>query len=82
MADTEKPHMTEDELRALPVSVPLVDAGRALCMGRTKAQDLARRGQFPCTVLRLGGAYIVPKPALLEVLGFPIPEIPLDPATP
>ncbi|MEU6781443.1 DNA-binding protein [Nonomuraea angiospora] len=80
MASTAKPRMTEDELRALPVSVPLVDAGRALCMGRTKAHDLARKDQFPCRVLRLGGAYVVPKPALLEVLGFPISDI--DPATP
>jgi hypothetical protein len=79
MADT-KPRMTEDELRALPVSVPLVEAGRALCMGRTKAHELARQGQFPCTVLRLGGAYVVPKPALLQVLGYPTPEP--DPATP
>ncbi|WP_231618961.1 DNA-binding protein [Nonomuraea sp. SBT364] len=84
MASTEKPRpqMTEDELRALPVAVPLVDAGRALCMGRTKAQELARTGKFPCLVLRCGPAYVVPKPALLEVLGYPIPEIPLNPATP
>lgn len=79
---TTHPHMTEDELAALPVSVPLVEAGRALCMGRTKAQEMARNGKFPCRVLRLGGGYVVPKPALLEVLGYPIAEIPLDPATP
>lgn len=82
MADAAKPRMSEDELRALPVSVPLVEAGRALCMGRTKSHELARRDQFPCRVLRLGGAYVVPKPELLRVLGFPIPEIQLDPATP
>jgi hypothetical protein len=82
MADAAKPRMTEDELRKLPVSVPLVDAGRAFCMGRTKTHELVRRGEFPCKVLRLGGGYVVPKPELLRVLGFPIPEIQIDPATP
>lgn len=79
---TTRPRMSEDELRKLPVSVPLVDAGRAFCMGRTKSHELARKGEFPCRVLRCGGGYVVPKPALLQVLGFPIPEIPIDPATP
>lgn len=74
--------MTEAELDALPVSVSLVEAGRALRMGRTKAHDLVRRNEFPCRVLRLGGAYVVPKAELLRVLGFPVPEIPIDPATP
>ena len=82
MADTAKPRMTEAELAALPVSVPLVTAGRALCMGRTKAHELVRNDQFPCRVLRLGGAYVVPKTELLRVLGFPTPEIEINPATP
>ncbi|MCC5580614.1 helix-turn-helix domain-containing protein [Microtetraspora sp. AC03309] len=61
--------MTEEELFALPVSVPLVTAGRALGMGRTKAHELARRNEFPCRVLRLGGTYRVPKADLLRLLG-------------
>lgn len=80
MASTAKPRMTEAELAALPVSVPLVEAGRALCMGRTKAHELARNGQFPCRLLRLGGAYVVPKAELLRVLGLDTNQ--LDPATP
>lgn len=82
MADTAKPRMTEQELAALPVSVPLKDAGRAFGMGRTKAHELVRKGQFPCRLVRCGGGYVVPKPELLRVLGYPVPEIPLDPATP
>jgi hypothetical protein len=74
--------MTEAELAALPVSVPLVEAGRALGMGRTKAHELARQDKFPCRLVRCGGGYVVPKPELLRVLGFPVPEIQLDPATP
>jgi hypothetical protein len=74
--------MTEEELAALPVAVPLVEAGRALCMGRTKSQELVRRDEFPCRVVSCGGRYVVPKPELLRLLGFPVPEIPIDPATP
>jgi len=61
--------LTEEQVRALPVAVPLVTAGRALLMGRTKSHELARKGAFPCKVLRLGAAYVVPKAALLNVLG-------------
>ncbi|WP_433516455.1 DNA-binding protein [Nonomuraea sp. CA-143628] len=61
--------MTEEQVRALPVAVPLVTAGQALLMGRTKSHELARKGAFPCKVLRLGAAYVVPKAALLDLLG-------------
>ncbi|MDH2429344.1 DNA-binding protein [Sphaerisporangium sp. TRM90804] len=61
--------MTEEEIRALPVAVPLVTAGRALLMGRTKAHELARYNKFPCQVLRIGGSYVVRKVDLLKVLG-------------
>lgn len=61
--------MSEEELRALPVGVPLVAAGRALLMGRTKSHALARAGQFPVKVLQVGSTYIVPKIELLRYLG-------------
>lgn len=60
--------MTMDELLALPVSVDLVTAGRAFGLGRTKAFELASNGGFPCTVLRVGKKYRVPRAALLEAL--------------
>lgn len=61
--------MSRDELLALPVSVDLVTAGRAVGMGRTLAYDLAKRGQFPVRVLKLGNAYRVPRADLLRYLG-------------
>ena len=66
--------MTRDELLALPVSVDLVTAGRAFCLGRTKSFELAKAGQFPCRVLSIGGdgsakKYRVPRSAILEALG-------------
>lgn len=61
--------MTPDELHALPVSVDLVTAGRAFLMGRTKAYELARAGEFPVPVLRLGNSYRVARAHLLQALG-------------
>ena len=66
--------LTIAELQALPASVDLLTAARALCLGRTKAYDLARRGEFPCAVFRVGDTYRVPTVALLELLGIrPVP---------
>ena len=65
--------MTETELRALPVALDLETAGKAWGFGRTKSHQLARRGEFPAPVLRLGNAYRVTKADLLRSLG-------LDPA--
>ena len=62
--------MTEAELLALPASVDLATAGRAFRMGRTKAYELARQGQFPVRVLPCGSKkFVVPKRAILEALG-------------
>lgn len=65
----ERSTMTEEELLNLPVSVDLVTAGRAFSIGRTKAHDLARAGEFPCRVLRLGREYRVPRIEILRALG-------------
>jgi hypothetical protein len=61
--------MTPAELLALPVSVNLETAGRAFGMGRTKSHELARSGDFPCQVLRVGPKYRVPRSAILAALG-------------
>ena len=45
-----------------------------LGLGRTKAYELARRGQFPCRVIRIGEVYRIPTPGLLELLGVPAEE--------
>lgn len=61
--------MSMDELFAVPVSVDIVTAGRAFGFGRTKAFELARAGEFPCRVIRVGRKYRVPRSALFEALG-------------
>jgi hypothetical protein len=61
--------MSSVELRNLPSVIDLVTAGRAFGLGRTKSHELARAGQFPVPVLRLGNSYRVTRAALLRALG-------------
>lgn len=61
--------MTTDEVRALPAAVDLVTAGRALGIGRTKSHEMARAGEFPVPLLRLGTRYRVRRADLLALLG-------------
>ena len=68
--------LTRAELLTLPVTVDVTTAARALGLGRSTAYDLARRGEFPCRVLRIGSSYRIPTADLLRVLGIepPIPQ--------
>jgi excisionase family DNA binding protein len=71
--DDNKPHhsdgMSRAELLALPVTVDIGTAARALGLGRSTGYELARRGEFPCRILRIGSSYRVPTAELLRVLG-------------
>jgi hypothetical protein len=66
------------QLRCGPPSVDLMTAAAVLRIGRTKAYDLAKRGEFPVAVIRIGDSYRVPTAALLGLLG--ISEQPPAPA--
>lgn len=63
------PGMTMAEIAELPTVLDLITAARALRIGRTTAYALARDGEFPCPVVRVGGTYRVPTAGLLRVLG-------------
>jgi Helix-turn-helix domain len=65
--------MTTDEIRALPATVDVATAARALGFGRSLAYDLARHGRFPCRVLRAGNRYLIPTTELLRLLGLDTP---------
>lgn len=65
------PAMTLAETAELPTVLDLATAARALGIGRTTAYALARRGEFPCPLIRVGGAYRVPTAGVLQVLGLP-----------
>lgn len=61
--------LTFDQLYNLPTVVDLMTAARALGIGRSEAYRLARDGQFPCRLLRVGTHYHIPTAELLKVLG-------------
>ncbi|MFK0297119.1 hypothetical protein ACIQU6_42540 [Streptomyces sp. NPDC090442] len=61
--------MSREELLSLPAAVDLETGNRALGLGRSKGYALAKRGQYPCRVLRLGNTYRVVTADLLELLG-------------
>ncbi len=59
---------TLDDLNTLPPTLDLMTAARMLGIGRTKAYELARNGEFPCHIIRIGELYRVSTPDLLRVL--------------
>lgn len=61
--------LTSDELLALPAVIDLDTANRALMIGRSTGYGLAKHGEYPVKVLRLGNAYRVVTADLLKLLG-------------
>ncbi|NEA23424.1 helix-turn-helix domain-containing protein [Actinomadura bangladeshensis] len=61
--------MSQDELLALPTTISVETAARAIGLGRTRAYQLARRGEFPCKVIRIGASYRVVTVDLRQLLG-------------
>lgn len=61
--------MTREELLALPVAVDLDTANKALTIGRSTGYALAKRGEYPVSVLKLGNAYRVVTAELHRILG-------------
>lgn len=60
-----------EQVRALGVRTDLVTAGQVLGIGRTLAHQLARAGEFPVPVVRVGHKYVVPVAPLLTLLRVP-----------
>jgi hypothetical protein len=61
--------LSETEIRALGTVTDVETAGRAFGISRNVARDLARRGEFPCAVIRVGRQYRVPVAGILRALG-------------
>lgn len=61
--------LTGDELLCLPAVIDLDTANRALLIGRSTGYGLAKHGEYPVKVLRLGNAYRVVTADLLKLLG-------------
>jgi hypothetical protein len=62
---------TEASIRALGVTTDVPTARRILGLTRHHAYDLAKRGQFPFPVLRVGARIRVPVASILTTLGYP-----------
>lgn len=60
---------TVQAVQELGVTTDVETAGAILGIGRTKAYELAKAGQFPVKIIRVGRRYLVPTPALLQLLG-------------
>ncbi|MEU8803688.1 DNA-binding protein [Spirillospora sp. NPDC048819] len=61
--------MSREELLALPTTTNIETAARAIGLGRTRAYELARTGEFPCKVIRVGASYRVITADLRRLLG-------------
>jgi hypothetical protein len=68
--------LTGEELLGLPAVIDLDTANRALLIGRSTGYGLAKQGEYPVKVLRLGNAYRVVTADLLKLLG--LERQPLD----
>lgn len=66
--------ITLRDLEDLPPTIDLMTAARVLGIGRTKAYDLAKKGQFPVHVIRVGDLYRISTGDLLRVLRGVDPE--------
>jgi predicted DNA-binding transcriptional regulator AlpA len=70
--------LTAEDLLRLPPTIDVGMGGQAFGIGRTTAYQLARKGQFPCRIIRAGRACRVVTADLLRVLGL---SAALEPAT-
>ncbi|MEW1615345.1 MULTISPECIES: hypothetical protein [unclassified Streptomyces] len=66
--------LTGDELLALPAMIDLDTSNRALMIGRPTGYGLAKQGDYPVKVLRLGNAYRVVTADLPKLLGLAYPQ--------
>lgn len=70
--------LTREDLVALPPTVDLQTANRVLSIGRSTGYGLAKRGEYPCKVLKLGNAYRVVTADLQRLVG--VEDTPQEPA--
>jgi hypothetical protein len=74
---------TAERIRALGLHTDIATAARIFGLSRATAYDLAKRDQFPVSVLRFGTRYCVPVAAILQALHLPAGDAqPPDPTPP
>jgi hypothetical protein len=60
---------TLEAVRNLGTTTDVETAGAIMGIGRTKAYELAKEGEFPVPLIKIGRRYIVPVQRLLAILG-------------
>jgi hypothetical protein len=68
-ATASTPAWTAKAVRQLGLTTDVATAGAVLGIGRTKAYELAKNGEFPVPLMRIGRRYLVPTQGLLSLLG-------------
>jgi hypothetical protein len=66
---TRRQPWSVEQIRALGVTTDIVTAGSVLGIGRTTAYRLARSGEFPVPLLKVGNRYLVAVAHLLSAVG-------------
>ena len=69
------PVWTPQRVLALGVRTDLETANSVLGISRPNGYELARRGDYPVKVLRVGRRYIVPVAGLLAALDIPVESV-------
>ena len=77
---TDNAPFTVEEVLALPVTVDLMTTARALGISKTVAYHLARTGQYPVPLYRVGTRYRCLRSVLLAHLGIADPIAPYQPS--
>jgi predicted DNA-binding transcriptional regulator AlpA len=67
--ETRPPGMTVDQALALPVVMNVATGSAALGLSTSTGYDLARRGQFPVPIRKIGGRMKVFRADLFRYLG-------------
>jgi hypothetical protein len=60
---------TIEAIRGLGATTDVETAGAILGIGRSKSYELARSGEFPVRIVRIGRRYLVSIPSILDLLG-------------
>lgn len=59
---------TLDEVRAWPATVDIPTACRAIGLSKSHGYELAKRGEYPARVLKVGGRYRVITASIVALL--------------
>lgn len=68
-AESSPPSWSHQRVHALGATTDLLTAARILRIGRTKAYQLAKSGDFPVRVTRIGRHYVIAVAHIAELLG-------------